>query len=76
MPIYEYECLACGRIASFLEKSAAKAAPGRACEACGSKKTRKLFSTFNAKVGASRPAASSAGGCGESCSNRACPMAG
>lgn len=49
MPIFEYRCGECGHVSSFLEKAGGRRA--RACEKCGSKDTRKVFSTFAAKSG-------------------------
>jgi putative FmdB family regulatory protein len=41
MPIYEFECEECG---ARFEELVAAGAPEIACEACGSTRTRRLFS--------------------------------
>jgi len=48
MPIFDYRCEGCGHVTSFLEKADARKA--HVCEACGSKKTTRLYSTFAAKA--------------------------
>lgn len=49
MPIYEYQCAACGNAFEHLLASH-KAAPPP-CPACGALRPRKQFSTFSATVG-------------------------
>ncbi|MBF6560129.1 MAG: zinc ribbon domain-containing protein [Candidatus Binataceae bacterium] len=45
MPIYEYECAACGRVASHVMLGVRrKARP--ACPTCGSGRTRRVMSSF------------------------------
>jgi len=65
MPIFEYECSKCGHVTAFLEK--ANARYSHACEKCGSQETKKVFSTFAAKSGASSSS-------GSSCSTGTCPL--
>lgn len=65
MPIYEYRCRKCGHVTSFLEKLNSRKA--HACEACGSKATEKVFSTFAAQSGGSSSEASS-------CPTGTCPL--
>ena len=48
MPIFEYRCRKCNHITDILEKSGNK--ESHVCEKCGSKSTKKIFSTFSAKV--------------------------
>ena len=47
MPIYEYTCERCGGLTELLETAGRKA--DRSCDACGSKKLRRAFSTFAAR---------------------------
>ncbi len=42
MPIYEYECRACGDRHEFIQKFSA--APKRTCPACGARKLKRLVS--------------------------------
>jgi putative FmdB family regulatory protein len=72
MPIFEFECRACGAVTSFLEKSGAQQSHN--CEKCGSKETQKIFSVFNAKAGS--PKASGPARCPRPCGDGACPHAG
>ncbi len=66
MPVFEYQCKACGHVTEFLEKSDAK---GRhECEKCGSTKTEKMFSGFAVKGG------ESSGADGSSCPTGTCPL--
>ena len=43
MPIYEYECISCGKITSILVLRP-EAAEEAACESCGSKDIRRIIS--------------------------------
>ena len=45
MPIYEYECTACGRVASHVMLGARRRARP-ACPGCGSARTRRVMSSF------------------------------
>jgi putative FmdB family regulatory protein len=63
MPIYEYQCSACGKTFEYLARSLAEPAPK--CPKCGAKKPRKLLSSFNAGV--------SGGGGVSSCPTGTCP---
>jgi putative FmdB family regulatory protein len=45
MPIYEYECAACGRIGSHVILGAPRRARP-ACSGCGSIRTRRVMSSF------------------------------
>ena len=71
MPLFEYECDDCGHVTTFLE-AAGKGGP-HACEECGSKKTKKAFSTFAAHANGSAPERPEK--C-RSCTSGSCPMAG
>lgn len=68
MPIFEYKCGKCGKISEFLETSGGNEA--RSCEHCGSKKLKKLLSTFAPRVkeGQSKRC--------HGCSDNTCPHAG
>ena len=75
MPIFEYRCAECGHVTDFLEK--AGAAGPHACDACGSARMEKIFSTFSAQ--SSRPSGCAAGECpaGDcaTCPGGECPLA-
>jgi putative FmdB family regulatory protein len=45
MPIFEYECLACGRITSVVVIGS-KRRGSPACDRCGKKRTRRVMSSF------------------------------
>ncbi len=68
MPIFEYQCRQCGHVSSFLEKPDSRG--GHACEHCGSRDTKKAFSTFSAR--ASRPAPPP--DCSGECASGSCPF--
>ena len=65
MPIFEYRCEACGHVSEFLEKAGSRGP--HACEKCGSKDTKKVFSTFAAKSGGSSSS-------GSICPTGTCPL--
>jgi len=65
MPIFEYQCAKCSHVTSFLEKAGNKKT--HVCEKCGSRDTKKAFSTFSAKSGDSSSGASS-------CPTGTCPL--
>ena len=67
MPIFEYECGDCGHVTAFLEKAGKRG--DHPCEECGSKRTKKRFSTFAAQ---SAPDAETC----PCCTTGSCPMAG
>ena len=48
MPIYEYECRKCGATSSFFEKPDEWGFWRRKCEQCGSRKLKRIPSTFTA----------------------------
>ena len=74
MPIYEYECTACGETFEHLIRSA-KEEREAACTACGSRKIKRRLSVFSAHAAESRPALPP-GGCGQCCSaDGGCPYA-
>lgn len=50
MPIFEYECKKCEKKFELLQKSSSSEA---VCPQCGSKKVKKLLSSFAAKVDSS-----------------------
>ncbi|HDZ19843.1 MAG TPA: zinc ribbon domain-containing protein [Phycisphaerae bacterium] len=73
MPVYEFHCESCGKQFELLVRSSRERA---SCEHCGSRKLRRLLSTFAARVGG---ASSAQPGCpaamrGE-CAGGSCPMA-
>ncbi|HPW18561.1 MAG TPA: zinc ribbon domain-containing protein [Candidatus Aminicenantes bacterium] len=68
MPIYEYDCKACGR--RFERLVAAGKEKDVACDACGSADVARLVSCFGIGGGGSRLKASSSG-CA-SCSTKSC----
>ena len=45
MPIFEYECLACGAIGAYVVLGSERR-PRPACERCESKRTRRVMSSF------------------------------
>ena len=62
MPIYEYECKACGEVTEVLERGGAhREAPK--CGSCGSEEVEKMLSSFAAMTtgGAGASAASCCG---------------
>ena len=65
MPIFEYRCTKCGHVSSFLEKLDTR--QPHVCQKCGSKDTRKVFSTFAARSG-------TASSSGSSCPTGTCPL--
>jgi len=53
MPIYEYECLDCGHVSSFMEKMFERPrlfGRKRRCEKCRGKKLHKIVSRFGSSV--------------------------
>ncbi|UCC78759.1 MAG: zinc ribbon domain-containing protein [Candidatus Zixiibacteriota bacterium] len=62
MPIYEYQCHACGNDFELLIMGSSN---GSACPACGSKDMKRKFSVFGMKSssGFSSSSGSSCGGC-------------
>ncbi|MCG3176622.1 MAG: hypothetical protein MOGMAGMI_01580 [Candidatus Omnitrophica bacterium] len=70
MPIFEYRCQDCDKVAEYLEGRSAKGV--HACPACGSKRTRRIFSTFAPQSGSQgdRP---SGKGCFPQCGQGRCP---
>ncbi len=73
MPIYEYECRACGKSFEHLARTLTEKAP--ACPSCGAKKPAKQLSTFSAAVAAPSAPHCSLGACpsGSCCANGGCP---
>jgi len=65
MPLFEYQCEACRHVTSFLEK-AGSTGP-HVCEKCGSKDTKRIFSTFAARFGGSSSS-------GSTCPTGTCPL--
>ncbi len=61
MPIYEYQCLDCGK--SF-EKIVSLNTESMDCEACHSTRVEKLFSPFAVQANGSTAYESASGGCG------------
>jgi len=63
MPIYEYQCEACGRVTEALR--AMREADGPlACEACGSEQTQRMQSEFAPGGAKSNEPSLPMGGCG------------
>ena len=71
MPIFEFQCQDCEKITEVLVKSGNAKKP--VCQHCGSKNTKKQFSSFATHVKQSTAAPKS--GC-MSCENQGCPHAG
>jgi putative FmdB family regulatory protein len=71
MPIFEYKCSDCGKITEVLVKGSRSPKP--ACEHCGSKNTKKQFSTFSAQVKQTQSPLKE--NC-QSCRNQSCPYSG
>jgi len=70
MPIYEYECRACGHVTERLASSTSDDRKP-ACERCGSRRVGRKFSTFG--VGrSSSPTSCPSGG---TCPTGTCPYA-
>ena len=65
MPIFEYRCLKCGHVSSFLEKAGTKGP--HLCEKCGSGEVKKILSTFAAR-------SSDSSSSGSSCPTGTCPL--
>ncbi len=63
MPIYEYQCESCGEVTEALRSMSAADEPC-VCEACGSKKTKRLQSEFAAGGSKSNQPSLPMGGCG------------
>ena len=76
MPIYEFECSGCGGKFSELFGRPCKS-PKTKCPDCGSKKVKRVFSTFGMGrgKGGDRGGGTSAGGCG-SCRASSCASCG
>ena len=50
MPIYEYQCRKCGSVSAYLERRNEWHLLKRKCRTCGSRRTRKVLSTFTSSV--------------------------
>jgi len=68
MPIFEYRCTKCGHVSEVLIKGGRRRVPR--CEKCGSRRTKKVFSSF--AVGTSELPCSSAN-C-PTCGDSTCPV--
>ncbi|HEV55928.1 MAG TPA: zinc ribbon domain-containing protein [Phycisphaerales bacterium] len=66
MPLFEYRCVKCGHVTTFIEKPGVRGP--HACEKCGSKNMEKLISTFSVQ-GDSRSSSTGSG-----CSTGTCPL--
>jgi len=64
MPLYGYHCAKCGHVMEVLEKPDARGA--HVCEKCGSRRMKKVVTTFRVGAGAK-----SSGG---SCPTGTCPL--
>ncbi|MFQ5807671.1 MAG: zinc ribbon domain-containing protein [Phycisphaerae bacterium] len=73
MPIYEYECPACGATFEQLIRSK-RDERAAVCSACGSREVTRRLSVFSAHASASKPSAGRAGceGCWDS--HGRCPL--
>ncbi|HEX6131258.1 MAG TPA: zinc ribbon domain-containing protein [Actinomycetota bacterium] len=60
MPLYEYECPACGE---RFDARRGLDAPDPGCPACGADPVRRVFSLFAAPGGAAATASTAAAGC-------------
>ena len=69
MPVYEYDCKACGHVSESLRPMRDADAP-IACESCGSKRTKRAHSVFAAATSTAAEVPVPMGGCGN------CPGAG
>jgi putative FmdB family regulatory protein len=67
MPLVEYRCEDCGHVAEVLVRISDE--QKHACPDCGSANTRRLISSFAARVAPSKPASRC-----ETCSHDTCPM--
>ena len=74
MPIFEYECGACGARVERLVRNAGDVP--KVCTACGSRKLRKALSGFSVSVAAARPAHEPSAACGSCQSSGSCPYGG
>jgi putative FmdB family regulatory protein len=70
MPIYEYECRACGARMEKLIRNPADVPV--VCEKCGAAKPRKALSSFSV----ARPAAGKGAACKSCADSPACPYSG
>jgi len=68
MPIFEYACQNCGKVAEFLEASDTKDV--HVCPECGGKNMAKLLSVFAGRVKESRSASPSCA----TCTDGSCPL--
>lgn len=50
MPLYEYRCSRCGGITAYYERTRRRRLLGRKCGHCGSRRTRKVLSTFSVRA--------------------------
>ncbi len=74
MPIYEYECRGCNeRFELLTSRTAAENAKSPRCVACGSRRTRRLMSTFVGRASGADSGSRSLGAdaCG-SCTRSTC----
>lgn len=73
MPIFEYQCKACGKVFDHLARTA-KDKPNQ-CPACGAKQLTKQFSTFSASMGTPKGTSCSMGNCSKpTCASGCCPF--
>lgn len=49
MPVYEYQCKKCGRTTAFIEKVEEFKFLSRKCSSCGSRRMKKVLSSFSTK---------------------------
>ena len=49
MPVYEYQCKKCGKTTAFIEKVAEFKFLSRKCSNCGSRRMKKVLSSFSTK---------------------------
>jgi putative FmdB family regulatory protein len=67
MPLVEYRCEDCGHVAEVLVRTASE--QKQDCPECGSAKTRRLVSSFAARVAPRKPTSRC-----ETCTHDACPI--
>jgi len=50
VPLYEYQCSRCGGVTTYYERTRRWRLLGRKCGHCGSRRTRKVLSTFSVRT--------------------------
>jgi len=70
MPIFEYACQDCGKVAEFLE--ARETQDGHTCPDCGGDRMTRLLSVFSGRVKQSPQAGPACPGC--NCADGSCAL--